>query len=409
MTNIVKSSKRLLHPASLALGFFLLLTSALQSQTLTPVDYQPNLVIDYINDYRSKVNLPPFEWEPRLDSSSELHSQYLFVANGGKLSHNQDNPSSPLFRGRDPQARILRVYPQARAMGEVVGLTGNGKWQKIIDDLFDAPLHRIVLFERFQRAGAGVKRGYSGKQLSLIGTVNFADFDDSVGEDHSVAWPYDGQEGVAIDWFANEMPSPIPLRYLGRRTGYPISLQFGKSVRLSNLHINLSAINSNRTDIHSEQTGFLNYSSDPDHYRQNQNFVVFVPNRPLLANQTYRMVVTGVANGKVMIKSWEFKTLAIEPLRVIVSPDKSEYSRGEIINLRIAGGTGTYHNEKNSTYRVSYSYGSDQRGVPVVVKPVSDSEYQLVNQCSSVRNCKIQLEFYDSASSVKQELNFVWY
>ena len=390
----------------LGVVFAILWCPQLRAEFAEQEGFTPTKAIDYVNQYREQVRLPAFSWDSRLDQSADLHSQYLLSANGGQPSHYETRRSDPFYRGNDPHERITRAYPQATSSGEVLGMQSKGRWQKIIDDLIGAPFHRLALLGDYQRAGAGFRRAEINGDTSMIGTVNLADQEPNpTSRDKPIAWPYDGQTDVPIDWLAFEQPSPISQKYYGRRSGYPLTLQWSNQTILSNLHLTLSAVGGGGSDEHSDRTGFFNFSTQADFYRKNPNVVVFVPNRPLRGNQTYRARVTGLANRHPFDISWQFKTRPVAPLVAQTVPAKNLYRPGESIQIRLLGGSGNFHTESKTRYNIRYQSGNDQRGQVFELTENSDSEYQLVNRCNSKINCTVQIDFFDSAGRGRLMLN----
>ncbi|MCX8506656.1 MAG: CAP domain-containing protein, partial [Alphaproteobacteria bacterium] len=93
------------------------------AQETTQSTSDSQAILNYVNEWRVKAGRPPLLWFPLIDQAARAHSQYLWDAHNGEISHSESNRASGYFRGQHPQDRVKLLYPQAQVVGEVLGVS----------------------------------------------------------------------------------------------------------------------------------------------------------------------------------------------------------------------------------------------------------------------------------------------
>ena len=406
---------------TLGWGFLVMIGHGL-AQESAPAAINSQAILNYVNEWRVKAGRPPLLWFQLIDQAALAHSQYLWDAHNGTISHSESNRASPYFRGQQPADRVKLLYPQAQAVGEVLGSSmGGSDAIGVIKNLFDAPFHRVGLLANFKSAGAAAAYrpkswGSNGANdpsnaEGVISTVNMVDQADATPEAKFVVWPFAGQNDVVLDWYDFESPSPVPLQYYGKLFGYPISIQTPKfDQKLRNVKFTVTDKTGHKVTSDKPQDGVMNYSSEINGFYQDRDYAIFVPSRPWLKNTVYNVTATGLVDGVPFTAHWQFATTGAQNLtaNIYPNPNKKIFAAGEEFDVALSGGTGNYHvaQDKHS-FEMSYKAYSDQKGKAVEFKAINSQKYHFRNLCNSLRPCQMQFTFYDSASRVTLNLEFL--
>ena len=248
--------------------------------------------------------------------------------------------------------------------------------------------------------------------------------DKSISADQLVGWPYDGDTTAPIDWFAHESPPPLPADLYGKRTGYPITLQSYCSCIFSDLDIQLSSpvsSSGSEIDFFTKNDGYLNYGADGNLKSYYTDTVIFVPGRPLLPNHRYKVVVTGNMadyfkrdEKRPFRKEWSFTTFGGEPLKINLSPDKTELAPGETIDVTVTGGTGNYLNQGGYRFQFAswcggnsfFSSLGENQGDAFKFVEVSPTHFRITRGVNATQKCgNLNFTAYDSSDAkVKQTI-----
>ena len=271
-------------------------TISKSSLATLPLPNQVQLnALDYANDYRYIMKLPLFESNSALNMSAQVHANYQTTV--GELTHYQSS-GNPSFIGESVQDRAA-YYGFNGMVAEDISYNTKPSIQKSVDDLFDAPYHRIpFLNPALDRLGYGEKQYYS--------VLNFGSVIQPK-ESTIVAYPGDGQVEVPIEWENYETPDP--LRFYPnapKKVGYPIMVGIYGGETESIQLIDAKLINSTGQEV----PAYINSPQTDDHLSQE---VIIIPQSPLKTNSKYRVEVSLQAinrNGESTSyqKSWSFTT-----------------------------------------------------------------------------------------------------
>ncbi|MDI9348768.1 MAG: CAP domain-containing protein [Candidatus Symbiobacter sp.] len=387
------------------------------AQDLADTPIRGDKIIEFVNEWRVKAGRPALQWFPLLDQAAATHSAYLWDAKRGDISHDETNRNSKYFRGQTPGDRVKLLYPQAQFTGEVLGNDSGGNALEVIQNLFDAPFHRVGLLGNFKSAGAGavwqpnIAEGAvkNSEILSrgVIATVNMVDQADAAPANKFIVWPYAGQTEAPIDWYDFEIPSPVPLSYFRRLLGYPISLQAPKfDQKLRNVKFTVTDSTGRVTSSEKPQDGLTNYSSQENGLYQDRDYAIFVPYRPWQKNMLYNVSVTGLVDGVPFNAHWQFSTTGGAPLTARIAPNsnRTSFEPNEEFDVILSGGTGNYLADGGRTLSIGAEVYSDQKGSPYLYRRISNRQTRFRNLCNALRPCTLRLTFFDSASSVTLNL-----
>lgn len=251
--------------------------------------------IDYANDYRYIMKLPLFESNSALNMSAQVHANYQNTV--GKLTHYQSS-ANPAFIGESVKDRAA-YYGFNGMVAEDISYNTKPSIQKSVDDLFDAPYHRIpFLNPALDRLGYGEKQYYS--VLDFGGVIQ-------PKESTFVAYPGDGQIQVPIEWENYETPDPLRLYpNAPKKVGYPIMVGiYGEDTESIQL-IDAKLINSDGQQVQV-------YINSPQTDDQLSQEVIIIPQSPLKTNSKYRVQVSlqeinRDGESTSYQKSWSFTT-----------------------------------------------------------------------------------------------------
>ncbi|PFH19035.1 CAP domain-containing protein [Burkholderia sp. JKS000303] len=279
-----------------------------------PVTYSPvgDVAIDsigFLNALRQTIGLRVLPQNAAIARAAQNHADYM-VANG--VNGHYEIAGRPGFTGIDPQSRIAALYPSGFT-GEVnivLSVSGPSASNGIdsllpIHTLIDAPFHRIVMLSDFGATGVAVDTNFVPGAVSWAEALNidFADNAKTLGSNHLVAYPYDGQTGISTTWVANENPNPlndVP-QFIGANVGYPVTLQGASTDKLS---IRSFLITSQGTNVPCQLV-------DPDTASigaELHGAAVCTPLHPLQAGAPYTATVSGIRNGQPFTVDWSWTT-----------------------------------------------------------------------------------------------------
>jgi hypothetical protein len=239
-----------------------------------------------VSRIRAELGLPkPFQ-EDRFNAASFAHSKYLTL---NKRTGHFEQPGEPGFVASTPSQR-LEVYGYSGGSWECVTYNSGGI-RESIQDLFDAPYHRIPFL---QPGRMPIGSGVAGRNFTLkFGNGEVA------GPSYS---PGNGQRYVPTSWNANETPNPLRVHMpLPRRVGYPIVFSYfaDESPTLKVVKAELS-----RDGV--QVPVFVNSKANDDRL---DNTVFIIPTQPLKPNERYTVYFEGTVNDKSRIRhTWSFET-----------------------------------------------------------------------------------------------------
>ena len=419
-TGMIASATSIGIILGIILGMVVGIQKNVKAQSVTAIEPTSQALLEFINGWRVKAGRPALTWLPIIDQAALAHSVYLWEAHQGAISHHQTKRNSQYFRGQNPSDRVKLLYPQAENVGEVLGNDSGGNAFEVIQELFDAPFHRVGLLGNFKYAGAGsawqppyqmsVTAKTNGDPRGVITTINMVDQPETSPAAKFIVWPFAGQEEVKIDWYDYESPSPLPDQYFGRLVGYPISLQSPKfDQKLRDIVFTVTDSNGTVTTSTNPSHGFLNYSNEINGSYKDRDYAIFVPFRPWARNMVYTVKASGLINAVPFNASWQFSTTGSLPLTasIVPKPRGNSIDQNVTFEITLSGGTGNYRGANGRTINYSTTMASDQQGKPIIPKRINDRVWRFQNQCNSIRPCKVSITFYDSASMVTVPLELL--
>jgi hypothetical protein len=235
---------------------------------------------------RRKLGLDDIYQEDRLNAASLAHSKYLTQ---NRRTGHYEKEGEPGFVGATPADR-LEAFGFSGGSWECVSFNSGGLKQSV-QDLFDAPYHRIPFL---QPGRTPIGTGFDGKNF----TIKFG-----IGSGSGVSYsPASGERNVPTTWDGNENPNPLRIhKATGAKVGYPIVFsvfdQDFPTVRVQ--HASLS-LNGRSVPV------FLNSNANDDRL---DNTVFLIPVKPLAPGTTYDVEIQAEVNGKAPVRrSWSFTT-----------------------------------------------------------------------------------------------------
>lgn len=226
-------------------------------------------VLDRLNYYREGLGLPKVNLNITLSKGANLHNEYMMKNN--LVTHFQDpkNPAYNLFGAETAMSSVL------------AGNVKNGT--EAIDLWMNSLYHRqYLLSPSLEDIGFSYGKGYATMYLGDLGLgVSSSlekDLDRQISDSlksktEPIAYPFDGQKDVPIDFDIIESPNPIP-DYLSLPTGPFITLTFDKTEMISKII---------RAEVSTEQGKEISISR---FLAKNKNYVLAIlPEKPLPYNE----------------------------------------------------------------------------------------------------------------------------
>ena len=238
-----------------------------------------------VNFHRIQAGLNAVELDTDLSEACQAHVDYL-VHNRSRLgpislAYHTENPEYPKYSERG----LLAANSSVIAFNQTPG--------GAVDAWIATLYHRLPLMRpNLQRIGAAVGGGI----LVMDALTGYPGDDDK-----EVVYPADGQSNVPLK-FQKEMPDPIPG---GGVAGYPITAMFPESWECSSLTGTITDGAGNPVPV---------YSSCPEKPAKRgfpqDGTLCLIPQKVLTPGSTYKVKVTGKAQGKEYVKEWKFSTKA---------------------------------------------------------------------------------------------------
>ncbi|PLP98608.1 hypothetical protein CYJ10_20070 [Cupriavidus pauculus] len=269
----------------------------------------------YANYRREQVGLAPLTARDALNTVAQNHTAYMLANN--TLTHDEQS-GKPGYTGAAPNDRIQAAYP-SNATAEVVA--GANRWtsqaganlsmtpkDQLVVDLVDAPFHRAALLGSYGSAGSGfaesVGAGSSGgTQAYYFQTIDLADRSQGGADNQMVAYPYNGQADVPVNWVNNESPNPAPA-YAGKTMGYPVTVQaVNTSLAFNADTFTITDASGNNVPCEKVDARTSGMSSAAS------GLAICTPTAPLAGKTRYNVTVSGTLNGQGVNLNWSFTTL----------------------------------------------------------------------------------------------------
>lgn len=248
-----------------------------------------------INAARAAAGLDAVTLDDHLSVSALTHCYYWLFNNNSptvaKLGIHLENPDLPGFSGVRPGDRDVNFGWHGGPVGEDITHTGDavlavGQWVNSV-------YHRFPIMAPDLSA-----IGYGD---CAAGPVAMEDMEFGFGiietSPHApVFFPGDRQQSVPAMFSDNELPDPVPTGR-PRTTGYPVTVTFDSSLRVSIDSFSLQAPSG---------TSVPAYQLAPDPL--DGNTATLLPAAPLRAHTRYTARITARVNGQRYEHSWSFVT-----------------------------------------------------------------------------------------------------
>ncbi|MFO0863583.1 MAG: CAP domain-containing protein [Gemmataceae bacterium] len=249
----------------------------------------PKTVVDRINEYRRKANVPEATLDDALSKGCQAHAEYL-ARNGDQRDKsgfdvNDESPKLPGFSelGQNAARRTDIFLSAPRPTVQ-------------IDDLMGTISRRAYLLDpALRRVGVGAA------QEPGRGWVTVLDVHSGRGEAGATLfslYPAPGQQDVPLKGF-DRLPDAKD-----QFAGYPISAIFPRSAVIKNVRATLADRNGKTLDI------FLSTPENPLDAGLQYHAVGIHPRRPLEAGQIYTVTLIADVSSQAFQQSWRFETMA---------------------------------------------------------------------------------------------------
>ena len=263
----------------------------------------------WLNTVRRTLGLKAILVNASLQQAAQNHSNYEVI---NQVGGHTETSGRRGFTGATPEARISAVYPSANYYSEVTAyyfrstLLDQPTGVSAVQQLIDAPFHRVSMFSDALVMGAGYSTDWSTNSSVAHSafTIDFANTANAFSPNQLVAYPYAGQTNVPISWVANESPNPFDnlTSYVGATVGYPVTIQGEVSDRLVVSSFTIATANGTDVPCHEVDPSTPSLGSDL------LGAAMCVPFQPYTPNTQYTATVSGSKNGRSFTVSWSWTT-----------------------------------------------------------------------------------------------------
>lgn len=325
----------------------------------------------YLNNIRANAGLIKFKHNTALEKAASSHAKYLIL---NQVYGHTEKRSSIAYTGSTPAKRVLKAgYPSTFVMENLSINSVNP--EKSVDTLFSAIYHRFVFLD-FDKDEIGLgsyeskkKRRKKSAHVYNLGSQSISklcsqtfimqsgnyyikkvceDSDKMIPESlfekkkemvqrkntDVVLFPYPGQNNI---WpaFYKETPDPLPYYDV---SGYPVSVQFNpanyKNVQLKSFRL----YDASGKEL--EKTKILQQNNDHNHIFTKLQFAL-MPLKRLDFSQRYTAEFKAIADGKLIQKSWTFRTTELKEKVYTITEDRTDIkiNAGTSIVLYIVPGS----------------------------------------------------------------------
>jgi uncharacterized protein YkwD len=247
----------------------------------------PKAVVDRLNEYRRKANVPEVTFDQELSKGCQAHADYL--------ARNGDQREKPGFDVNDESPKLpgFTEIGQAAARRTDVFLSAPRPTVQI-DDLMGTISRRAYLLDpALRRVGIGAA------QEPGRGWVTVLDVNSGRGEPATQfsLYPGPGQQNVPLKGF-DRLPDTKD-----QFAGYPISAVFPRSAVVKKVRATLADRNGKTLDI------YLSTPENPLDAGLQYHAVGIHPRRPLEAGQIYSVTLIAEVSSQPFQQTWRFETM----------------------------------------------------------------------------------------------------
>jgi uncharacterized protein YkwD len=263
-----------------------------------------NVAIDgrnWINFRRTQIGIPVMAPNPLVDRAAQAHSDYQKLNN--VVAHDE-TPGKSGFTGvtlleRLRTAGYIFASDNNYAYGEVISATSNSSGFYMAEELITAIYHRFVIFEpMFKEIGTGSATTSSNYTYFTSDFTANNGYGPGIGRGAMVNWPYNGQTGVAPNFFSdNESPDPVAGV---NEVGYPVSVHADISATVTVQSFTIRPRGGAVLAVKLLQPG-----TDKE---TPKSAAAIVPLAVLKAGTIYDVSFVGTADSVPVTKSWSFTT-----------------------------------------------------------------------------------------------------
>lgn len=256
--------------------------------------------LNWFNYRRTQIGVAQLTRNSLIDTAALGHSNYQKL--NGLVTHDQTAGKSG-FTGADLSARLAQAgytfnTNASRAYGEVISGTTNKSGVFMAEELITAIYHRFVVFEpMFKEFGGGAATSSAGYNYFTTDFAARSGF--GTGIAGVVTWPFNGQTGVASNFFSDyEEPDPVAGI---NEVGYPVSVHANINTTVTVQSFTIAPRGGSALS-----TKLLSAAADPTY--TGDSVAAIVPLAPLKAATVYDVSFSGAVNGTAVTKSWSFTT-----------------------------------------------------------------------------------------------------
>ena len=263
----------------------------------------------WLNTVRQAMGVSTVAITAGLQQAAQNHSNYEVV---NQLGGHTETRGTPDFTGATPDDRITAVYPSANYTGEVTVYYSQATFTTqptgvyAVQQLFDAPFHRIGMLADVSAMGAGYSTDYSASRSVTHSafTIDFANIANQLPANQFVVYPYAGQTGVPLSWVANESPNPFQdaSNYIGATVGYPVTIQGAVGDRLTVSSFSIAAASGASVSCLEVDPSSSSLGSELFGAALCAPYQVYAP------NTQYTATVSGTKNGRQFTVQWSWTT-----------------------------------------------------------------------------------------------------
>ncbi len=285
---------------------------------------------NWTNYQRARIGLAPFARNAALDAAAAAHIAYIAANTSYATEGHYETAGRPGFTGTGPADRAAAAGYSRMATGIGENMSGilSTLGIEATDDLIDAPYHRQSQFAAFAEAGAAASTTASGFYV-----IDFGGANPSPGPkvNQLVVYPAKGELAAPIDWFAREVPNPLP-DLDGQRVGYPVSISSGAQTLVVASFV--------LTDDKGVAVASRSLTTRTDNGQPLRNYAFIIPLAPLAGATKYTARTTGTVDGNAFDVSWSFTTAPVTALVLTASGPALGAAAGSSVRVTASGGTG---------------------------------------------------------------------
>jgi len=246
--------------------------------------------LNFLNEIRAKVGVPPVRLNPYVTQAAEAHASYYNRnhAQHPNLSAHSEQAGMPGFKGVNIKNRIEAAGFVAQnrgfAYGEVMHYHQKSSSQAVQGWLDTAYHRKIILDPSYDEVGIGLVDGTA--------VMDFTGSGSRPSSENMSVYPYDRQTDVPVGFYGLESPNPLR-QFNVEFSGYIISASTG--VTINRYQAKMTDQQGNEVPLHEELYG---------------STLFLYPKSVLKGNHTYTVTLelSSGESAEALRKTWSFTT-----------------------------------------------------------------------------------------------------